>query len=219
MTMVRSRRHASAVLLAAGTLVLTLAACSGSDGSNAQSGGPAGGSSTSSAGAAASTGGPAASAGAAAPALAVLASRDASFQEIPIRVDVNELRVEGRVTRLTFTARNLTPVPAAGEPSQKWQIASFFNDGINQKKAGASPDDAFSVDGVYLLDSAGAKRYLAARNPSQGCVCSGDLSNTFVSPSGGVVLTTLFAALPAGVDSVDVVVPGFGSFNGVAVSR
>jgi hypothetical protein len=206
----------SAALLAA-LVVVSLAGCSGDDepGNGTPTGPAASGSAPGGGGA---TPGSTASAAPAAPALPVLASRDTSVKEIPIRVEVNELRVEGRVTRLTFTARNLEPL-VPGTAPKRWQIATFFNDGLDQKKAGASPDDSFSVDGVYLLDSAGAKRYLAARNAAQGCVCSGGLSSTFVSPGSGVVLTTVFAALPAGVEQVDVVVPGFGSFNGVKVSR
>lgn len=215
----RSRRAGRPRLragLLAALVFLTLAGCSGDDepSGDRSSRAPA---PTSAGGPTAGPGG-SASAVPAAPGLAVLASRDASVKELPVRVEVNELRVEGRVTRLTFTARNLEPL-VPGQPAKRWQIAAFFNDGLDQKKAGASPDDTFSVDGVYLLDAAGGKRYLAARNAGQGCVCSGDLSRTFVSPSSGVVLTTLFAALPAGVGAVDVVVPGFGSFNAVPVNR
>lgn len=194
-------------LTVAAMLSVALTACSGDDGGSSEA--PTTGSSAGAAIVSAPPG---------SPALPVLASRDASAKELPIRVDVNELRVEGRVTRLTFTARNLATVEP-GESPDRWQITDFFSDGISQRKEGAAPDDAFSVDGVYLLDSAGAKRYLAARNAAKGCVCSGDLSDTFVSPGTAVVLTTIFAALPEGVDKVDVVVPRVGSFNGVAVSR
>ena len=202
------RRRLGFGLVVAAVLLSTITACSGDDGG-----------SPSSPTSAAASGSPstAAEVPATAPALPVLASRDATVKELPIRVDLNELRVEGRVTRLTFTARNLAPV-VPGQAPRRWQIGAFFNDGIHQQ-SGVGTDDTFSVDGVYLLDATGAKRYLAARNANQGCVCSSDLSSTFVSPDSGVVLTTLFAALPPQVTSVDVVVPGFGPFNGVAVSR
>jgi hypothetical protein len=195
--------------LLAVTVVLALAACSG-DGDEPSTGG-----SSTRAGAPAGT---PAGQPSSAPALAVLASRDAVFQEIPIRVELNELRVEGRVTRLAFTARNLAPVEPGRTPV-RWQIATFFDDGINQTQRAASPDDTYSADGVYLLDGANAKRYLAARNADRGCVCSSALAGAFVSPGSGVVLTSFFAALPAGVTAVDVDVPGFGSFGAVPVSR
>jgi hypothetical protein len=200
-------------LILAAIVISTVTACSGDDGGTP---------STSTSAAAAGSVSPAAagspSPAAAASALPSLASRDATVHELPVRVDLNELRVEGRLTRLTFTARNLAPTAEPGQAPRRWQIGMFFNDGIYQEP-GAATDDTFSVDGVYLLDTSGAKRYLAARNAAKGCVCSSNLSSTFVSPGSGVVLTTVFAALPAEVTSVDVVVPGFGSFNGVAVSR
>ncbi len=34
--------------------------------------------------------------------------------------------VEGRLTRLTFTARNQAEPAAAGEVPDKWQVATFF---------------------------------------------------------------------------------------------
>ncbi|HST84689.1 MAG TPA: hypothetical protein VLL08_23325 [Kineosporiaceae bacterium] len=207
----RSSQRGSALILAA-ILISTVAACSGDDGDSPSS------STSASAPISRSSAAAGSPSAAAAPALPVLVSRDATVKELPIRVDLNELRVEGRVTRLTFTARNLAPEAVPGRAPRRWQIGTFFNDGINQQ-TGAAPDDAFSVDGVYLLDAGGAKRYLAARNAAKGCVCSGNLSSTFVSPGSGVVLTTVFAALPTEVTSVDVVVPGFGSFNGLAVSR
>jgi hypothetical protein len=211
MGFVRNHSRVGIGLVGATILALTAGACSGDNsGDQEPSARPPG-----STGGAATPAAPDTSAGA--PALPVLASRDASVKATPIRVELNELQVEGRVTRLTFTARNLAPA-VSGQSARGWQIATFFNDGITQK-SGAASDDAFSVDGVYLIDPAGAKRYLAARNATKGCVCSTDLGDTFVSPGSGVVLTTLFAALPAGVTSVDVVVPGFGPFNDVAVTR
>jgi hypothetical protein len=211
-------------VIVAAMIVATLASCSGSDGGEASSPGSSAGSAPGAAtgNAPGSTGGPAATAaatGVAAPKLAVLASRDAADKETPIRVELNELRVEGRLTKLTFTARNLAPVPPAGRSPDRWQIGAFFNDGINQKNIVDSSYDTFSVDGVYLLDPAAGKRYLAARNATQECVCSGNLASTLVSPGSGAVLTSLYAALPAGVNSVNVFVPGAGSFDGVAVSR
>jgi hypothetical protein len=210
-------RPATTLLLAAVVVLssLGLAACSGDDDPSPAT--PTGARASSAAGQPAATATATAAETAPPAALAVLASADGTAKETPLRLEVNELRVEGRVTRLTFTVRNLSPV-VPGQSPDRWQIATFFNDGLNQKK-GATPDDTFSVDGVYLLDSAGGRRYLAARNATQGCVCSGNLAGTLVSAGTGVVLTSVFAALPAGVESVDVVVPGFAPFTKLAVSR
>lgn len=154
-----------------------------------------------------------------APALPVLASRKSSAGDIPIQVELNQLRVQGRVTELTFTARSLLPEKSTSGASRSWQIANFFSDGVYQQKQGSQSEDSFSVDGVYLLDPVGAKRYLAARTASGGCVCSGDLVGTFVNEEQAVVLATVFSALPANVNVVNVYVPKLGIFEDVPVTR
>ena len=121
------------------------------------------------------------------------------------------------MTELTLTARN-TAVKSedGGDPS--WQLADVFSDGITQNPASMA-QDTFSVDGIYLVDGLGAKRYLPARTASGACVCSGDLAPVVLHAGDSVVLTTFFAALPAGIDTVSVSVPRFGTFDGTQITR
>jgi hypothetical protein len=167
--------------------------------------------------AAGGTGAPSVSAtpGETVPPLPVLASRSTSDKDVDLQVDLNEVRVTGQVMQVTFTVRVTSP------ESRRWQVAQFFSDGQYQMKGGGTgAQDAFSVDGVYVLDPVNAKRYLPARVADGGCVCSGNLSATFVAPgSGGVILTSAFKAPPPEVTTVDVVVPKAGALAGVQVTR
>ena len=150
--------------------------------------------------------------------LPVLAAKEKRARSIPLRVSLNELRVTGRLTRLVFTATNLL------EPgsSNSWQIANSFGDNVSQMRSDDSREytqDYASVDGVYLIDPAAGKRYLAARTKDGACVCSDNLSSTLVDAGNSIVLNVLFQALPAEVRKIDVYVPGFGTFEDVQVAR
>ncbi len=153
--------------------------------------------------------------GATAADLPVLGSRKTSHRGLPIQVDLNEVRVNGKTMTITFTARNLLPASSTGS----WQIADFFSDGIYQKLADGTNELGLNADGVYVVDGPNAKRYLVARDPEGRCVCSADLSTVFVDPGQGVVLTAVLGAPPEQTTKVDVYVPHAGSFSGVAISR
>lgn len=134
----------------------------------------------------------------------VLASLQGFDHRSPVQVDLNDLQVTGQGTWLQFTARNTDPDPAS---TNSWQVAGFF------------ADSGLTVDGITLVDTKNSKRYLAARTDQNECVCSTNLAGTFISGGKGVVLYSLFAALPPEVDTVDVVVPKLGTFSGVRPGR
>jgi hypothetical protein len=209
-------RLAGAVTLLAAAALSTAACTSSSSGSSGSATGSSTGTAASAAGAAVASASP----GAPAPALPVLGGREATVDGTRLRVDLNELRVEGRITRLNFSVNNLDPDPNPGSSSTRFQIAQHLSDGIFQASGQqTAAGDGDSADGVYLVDTVNAKRYLAARTADGSCVCSTDLANQFVDPGHSLVLTVVYAALPAGVTAVDVDVPGFGSFPQVQVSR
>jgi outer membrane protein OmpA-like peptidoglycan-associated protein len=161
----------------------------------------------------------------------VLASRTGTDPDgntgepFPFQVDLNEVRVSGRLMQVTLTARNpAPPVNVVGETATEngWQISDTFTDGITQ---GVLEVDAFSADGIYVVDPAADRRYLPGRIPvedgdgtSTACACSTHLSDRFVPGGDGTEITALFAAPAPGTSTVDVFVPNVGMFPGIPVS-
>lgn len=73
-----------------------------------------------------------------------------------------------------------------------------------------------TLDGVYLIDPDGLKKYLTVLDAKENCVCSDNLVN--VQPGERLDLFATFAAPPPEVKTVTVVVPSFEPINGVPVS-
>jgi hypothetical protein len=193
------------VAVAGAGLLSVLAACSGgTDDAGAE---PAGSAPPAPSQAVASA--VAASPGATVASLPVLAGRRfedaAGGDSFTLNLEVNEVRVVGRTTRLTFTVRNVGP---AG--SDNWTPGGIW----------ASGHTSWDVSGVYLIDSVNAKRYLVARaGADEDCICTGSLLAADVNPGQGLLLTATYQALPPGVDTIDVSIPRVGVFTGVPVTR
>lgn len=162
-----------------------------------------------------SAGAASASASAAPADLPVLAQATTSAQDIPLRVAVNRLRAQGQLLQLTFSVTNTGTPPDA----KSWQVAQFFADGIGEPGLTDSTADAFSVDGVYLLDPKNAKRYLVARGGTKLCVCTGNTSSLNIAPGTTVAFDATFKAPPDDVTSLTVVIPKTPAFANVPVQR
>lgn len=148
--------------------------------------------------------------------LAVLGSHKTSAGKTALQIDLNEVRADGQVMTVTWSARNLGPA------SEKWQVASFFADGIYQEGPdGKSPatETGGPADGVFVIDSKHAKRYLPARDAQANCVCSQGGSNTFIQGGQSVSFQAVFKAPPEDVTTVLVAIPHAGVFSGVKVDR
>lgn len=148
--------------------------------------------------------------------LAVLGSHKTSDGKTPLQIDLNEVRADGQVMTVTWSARNLEPA------SERWQVKSFFADGIYQKASDGSTaptETGGPADGVYVVDSKNAKRYLPARDAQGNCVCSQDGSGTFIAGGQTVSFQAVFKAPPADVSAVLVAIPHAGVFSGVKVDR
>ena len=152
------------------------------------------------------------------PPLGVIGTRQTSDGKTPLEVTLNEVKVDGQVMTVTWGARNV------GTGSDSWQVASFFSDGIFAHR----PDDTTvplaseisgPADGVFVLDTTNAKRYLPARDAQGNCVCSLNGSGTFVKPGQMTLFQAVFKAPPADVSTVTVSIPHAGTFPGVALSR
>jgi hypothetical protein len=136
-----------------------------------------------------------------------IASSNTSIDDQSARVDIMALERDGAVVNLTLRVSNLSEL-------DNMQIAQTFDDGI-QGEQGNAP---FTLDGVYLVDGVGRKKYLVARDTAGDCLCDGNLSNTFVQARQAKGLSATLAAPPPGVRRVDVFVPHVGTFRGVPIS-
>jgi hypothetical protein len=77
--------------------------------------------------------------------------------------------------------------------------------------------EAWSADGVYLVDVPGKKKYLVVRDAENHCVCSRGLET--LAPKGRVNVWAKFPAPPDAVQKIGVVVPHFIPADDVPISR
>jgi len=204
------RRASRAAVLLAATAVAT-AGCSSGTSDRTASAGPSAPASSASAGGSGSPAPEASVSGGVTPSGAVtagggatIASKTGSAGNAPLRIDVLSLHRSEAVATLNFSVTNLST-----ETGSKWQVSTAFS------AAGLSDPDAFSVDGVYLIDGKHSKKYLVARDSAGKCACSTGLSSTFVGAGQSAVLTASFASPPPDVGTVDVSVPSAGTFTNV----
>lgn len=99
---------------------------------------------------------------------------------------------------------------------------TVFNDGdkalnLNDLMKADRTDEWHSVDGVYLLDSAGKKKYLVIRDSDQHCLCSRELPDLPAKSSGNY--WAKFPAPPDNVEKVGIVVPHFIPMDDVALGK
>lgn len=203
-----------------GVLALFFTACGGSGGdtktvtvSSAQD------EKTPSAGQATTPGGNAPSSPDAATAPA-LAARDGSTTDgNPLRVEIVELKRSGSTVALTLRLTTRS--------DRTFDIEDTFDDGVEQVAkpaagSGAVDSDrrnAYSVDGIALVDSKNARKHLVGRDAEGNCLCDVDLYTTSLSSEGPLLLSATFAAPPAGVKAMDVFVPRFGTFKNVTLQE
>lgn len=124
-----------------------------------------------------------------------------------VRVEVTEFRrTSGETLTLRFRIVNDSDRPL--------QVSDV---GI---AAGAliTPADgaAYTVGGVHTIDMVGKKKYFVARDSAGGCVCS---QFGAVPAKGRANHWARFAAPPAGVERLTVVIPPFAPMDDVPVSR
>lgn len=136
----------------------------------------------------------------------VLASRTAGFDDTTVRIDLLSLRRDGNLSTLRFTATNTTP-GTVEDTSKEWSIYTDL---------GSGPTD-YSVAGIYLVDPTHSKKYPTARDSADDCVCS-STSGVDIVPTQSREFSATFAAPPADVTTLDVYVPGAGTFENVPVS-
>jgi len=142
------------------------------------------------------------------PAQRVLASRRGTLNAVPARLQITELSRSGKTVALTVSVTNL------GRGDTSLYIQDQLGDGISED---GNADDAF--DGVSLLDTKNARRYLVARDANGSCVCDTNLGITLDTDAGqSVSLSATFGAPPDDVRTLNVHVPRFGTFRDVPIA-
>lgn len=127
-----------------------------------------------------------------------------------MRFDIVELKRRGDL--LDLTAR-LTNLEQSRDRDLRWQVSDRFAGPYRNDITGG---DAFS--GVVLTDLAGKKRYLVAADSGNACVCTVQLSSTFIGAGQSVELDATYAAPPASTTRLDASVKSLGTFRDLPVS-
>ena len=130
---------------------------------------------------------------------------------VRMRFALVELKRRGDLLDLRATLSNLEKVDG---PDLRWQVAGRFDGPYRRDITGS--DGAFS--GAVVTDLAGKKRYLVAADSGKICVCTGQLTSTFIGAGQTVELNATYAAPPASTTKVDVAVTSLGTFRDLAVS-
>ena len=129
-----------------------------------------------------------------------------------MRFDLVELKRRGDLLQLVA---NVTNTSTDKTQDLRWQVASRFDSGTYRtdlKSSGAS------LAGVVLTDIAAKKRYLVAADSAQECVCSANLSSTFIGAGQTAQLTATYAAPPESTTKLDVDVPSLSTFRDAPLS-
>ena len=145
---------------------------------------------------------------------AVLASRTTSYGSTRARVDLNELRVSGGVTNTSDEDLPLAVGIGRNE--------NIFGDGQAASVPGSDKSvegDLRASDGVFIVDAVNKRRYLAARDDQGVCLCTSVDRFESLGGNRSKVFSAIYRAIPDGVDTVAVTVPGAGTFTGVPVQR
>jgi len=116
---------------------------------------------------------------------------------------VTELKVSNGTVMMKFTIVN--------DGSQ-----AFDPDTLNDSRNG-SLHDSHAVGGVYLIDAANKKKYLAVFDTDNHCICSRDSHDIQAKSSAN--LWVKFPAPPDSLAKIGVVVPHFVPMDDVPLSR
>lgn len=136
----------------------------------------------------------------------VLATREGKIDDEPVKLEITELTRSGDTMIL-----GLSLVVLPGSESGEAQLASDLDDGDSE-------NPSYSLDGITLIDSTNAKRYLVARDSEGTCVCGDELGSEFIQEDPPTLLSATYGAPPEDVDALDVEIPRFGVIRDVPIS-
>ena len=78
--------------------------------------------------------------------------------------------------------------------------------------------EAQSVDGIYLIDVPGKKKYLVVRDADNNCLCSRNITR-HLAPNASAAYWAKFPTPPDSVQKIGIVVPHFIPMDDVPISR
>lgn len=110
----------------------------------------------------------------------------------------------------TTSSVNLT-LSSSGD--EGFTVSTLLTDN-NSESGDAS---ASAADGIQLVDGKNAKLYLVASDGQGHCLCTQGLTGVVLKDGASSIISATFAAPPADVTTVDVVVPSFGTVKDVPV--
>lgn len=137
----------------------------------------------------------------------VLATREGKIDDLPVKLEITELTRSGDTVILGLSVA----VTEGNSDENGADIFTAFDDG-NLSDATAT------MDGITLIDSTNAKRYLVARDSDGACVCDDNLGSEFVVEDPPTRLSATYGAPPEDVDALDVEIPRFGVIRDVPIS-
>jgi hypothetical protein len=116
-----------------------------------------------------------------------------------LSIQVQELKVVSGALMLEFTLKNGSD-----------QAVDLYST--------MSGSEGQSVDGIYLIDVPGKKKYFVVQDTDNHCLCSRDI-NRNVAPNGSEAFWAKFPAPPDSVQKIGIVVPHFIPMDDVPISR
>lgn len=152
----------------------------------------------------------------------VLASRSTSYEDTKARVDLNQVVVTGDVTTVTWTLTNLSGKNPLLLVGGLYKDTNIFSDRLRATVPGSDKEvenDLKAADGVFLIDTVNKRRYLPARDSAGVCLCSSTPRFESLQPEASMPFSATYRAIPEGVDTVNVSIPGAGTFTKVPVQR
>ena len=125
---------------------------------------------------------------------------------------------DGEAPGVTATIKELKR-SSGGTVSLKLVITNGSDRNVATGYSFVDPDnegrDFNSIGGVHLIDPVGKKKYFVARDAEKKCVCSQGIKD--IPPGASVNVWAKFAAPPAEVQKVSVIVPHFSPMDDVAI--
>lgn len=133
----------------------------------------------------------------------VLASATGADGDDALRLDLNAVRRKGKTISITF---GVTPTDS------KWQVSQFFS-GPDREDV----ESTHTLAGISVIDTANGRRYPVLFDENGECACDSDLSGRFIDAGETGRFSAITGAPPEDVTTVDVQIPGFGTFSDISI--